>query len=170
MRLFAAVVPPSPAVDHLELAVQPVRAAHGELQWVPSDRWHLTLAFYGEVADSGVARLQRRIARAAQRSTALDLRFVAAGHFGGRVLWVGVGGQRDDLRLLARGVGTDVRPYHPHLTVARARRDADARPAATMLQAYDGPGWRATEIVLVRSHLGPEPRHEPLDGWPLGAA
>ena len=74
---------------------------------------------------------------------------------------------RDGLRALAGELATDGRPYRPHLTLARARHGGDPRPAATMLAAYDGPGWRAAEVVLFRSHLGPNPVHEPLVRWPL---
>jgi 2'-5' RNA ligase len=110
VRLFAAVVPPADAIGHLDHAVSDVRAAHPYLAWIPTERWHLTLAFYGEVADREVARLERRGLRATRAASALDLRFAGAGHFGDRVLWVGVTGDRDPLRLLARGLATDTRP------------------------------------------------------------
>jgi 2'-5' RNA ligase len=169
VRLFVAVVPPAEATDDLDRATAPVRAAWPELRWIPTERWHLTLAFYGEVADGDVARIERRGLRATKGAAALDLRFAGAGHFGDRVLWVGVQGERDGLRALAAGLATDGRPYRPHLTVARARPGADPRPAATMLSPYDGPAWRAAEVVLFRSHLGPKPTHEPLTRWPLPA-
>jgi 2'-5' RNA ligase len=167
VRLFAAVVPPADAIAHLGAAVAPVREAHPDLAWIPSQRWHLTLAFYGEVPDGELPRLERRVSRAAKGATGLDLRFAGAGHFGDRVLWAGVQGDREDLRVLARALATDQRPYQPHLTLARVRHGADPRPAATILATYDGPGWRADEVVLFRSHLGPHPRHEALRTWPL---
>lgn len=169
MRLFAAVQPPAEAVEHLDDAVCAARVAHPDLQWVPSERWHLTVAFYGEVAEGEVARLRRRIGRAARAAGPLNLRFVSSGRFGDRVLWVGVAGDRAGLRSLARGVALDQKPYRPHLTVARVRRGGDPRAAAQALSAYDGPGWTAGEVLLVRSHLGPKPRHEPVGAWALGA-
>ncbi len=188
MRLFVAVVPPVEAIDHLDRAAAPVRAACAELRWIPTERWHLTLAFYGEVADRDVARLERRGLRATRDGGVTDLRFSGGGQFGSRVLWVGVQGDRAGLRGLAGRLATDGRPYRPHLTLARARpggdvaaaepdesltsmqRGDDLRAAVTMLTPYDGPVWRASEVVLFRSHLGPKPRHEPLTRWPLSAA
>jgi 2'-5' RNA ligase len=169
VRLFAAVVPPPEALGHLEGAVGPVRAQHPELQWVRAERWHLTLAFYGEVEERDVPRLRRRIERATREVAPLDLRLAGAGHFGGRVLWLGLQGRREELRGLARRVAVDGRPYRPHLTVARVRGAADPRPAVALLAAYDGPAWTAGELLLVRSHLGPKPRHEPIASFPLGA-
>lgn len=167
MRLFVAVVPPAEAISNLDRVVAGPRATHPDLQWIPAERWHLTLAFYGEVADRDVARVERRAERATRGAQALDLQLAGAGHFGGRVLWVGVGGERDGLRALARELATDGRPYRPHLTVARARGGADPRPAATLLAPYDGPGWRAAEVVLFCSHLGQQTVHEPIARFPL---
>jgi 2'-5' RNA ligase len=170
VRLFAAVVPPAEAIDHLDRVAAAARVASPELRWIPAERWHLTLAFYGEVAEGEVGRIERRGLRATRGSAALDLRFAGAGRFGDRVLWVGVQGDRERLRALAGGLATDGRPYRPHLTLARARPGADPRQAVTMLASYGGPGWRAVEVVLFRSHLGPKPIHEPLARWPLPAA
>jgi 2'-5' RNA ligase len=167
VRLFVAVVPPAEAIGHLDRVAAGARAACADLAWIPIARWHLTLAFYGEVADRDVARVERRGVRATRPAAGLDLRFAGAGQFGGRVLWVGVQGERDGLRELAGALATDGRPYRPHLTLARARHGEDLGPAVTMLAPYEGPAWRAVELVLFRSHLGPEPRHEPLTRWPL---
>jgi RNA 2',3'-cyclic 3'-phosphodiesterase len=197
VRLFAAVVPPAEVIDHLDRAAAPVRAAGAELRWIPTARWHLTLAFYGEVADRDVARVERRGLRATQDGVALDLRFAGGGQFGSRVLWAGVQGDRAALLVLAGRLATDGRPYRPHLTLARARPDGHRRPAVdgdqqpavdgdqqpatlqrgddlraavAMLAPYEGPVWRASEVVLFRSHLGPKPTHEPIARWPLAAA
>ena len=167
MRLFVAVVPPADAIGHLDRAAADVRASFADLAWIPTERWHLTLAFYGEVDERELARVERRGLRATRHAAAPDLRFAGAGHFGDRVLWVGVRGERDGLRALAGALATDGRPYRPHLTLARARRGGDPRAAAALLAPYDGPGWRAAEVVLFRSHLGPKPTHEPLARWPL---
>jgi RNA 2',3'-cyclic 3'-phosphodiesterase len=167
VRLFVAVLPPAEAIGHLDRAVAGARAACSDLAWVPAERWHLTLAFYGEVADRDVARVERRGVRATRHAAALDLRLVGAGQFGDRVLWVGVQGERDGLRSLAGALATDGRAYRPHLTLARARRGEDLGPATSMLATYDGPAWPAAEVVLFRSHLGSRPRHEPIARWPL---
>jgi 2'-5' RNA ligase len=76
----------------------------------------------------------------------------ALGRFGRRVLHVPVSG----LEAVATAVGepSDDRPFHGHLTLARARerRGVDLRP-------FDGVAcgpveWTVDEVTLVRSHLG----------------
>jgi 2'-5' RNA ligase len=104
------------------------------------------------------------------------------GRFGrGRfsVLWAGVHGETERLATLTRAVRRelrrarlpyDERPWKPHLTIARPgdrvdRAQLGADRAA--LAAYHGPPWSASELVLVRSHLGPKPSYDRLTGWPL---
>ena len=60
VRLFAAVRPPAEALEHAAAAVDRVRAAEPGPRWVPSERWHLTLAFYGEVAERERRATRRR--------------------------------------------------------------------------------------------------------------
>ena len=178
MRLFLALDPPAEVVADLDRALGPLRKAHPELRWATADRWHLTLAFYGEVPDEDVERLQWRIAGKVAGCPALDLRFAGAGRFGGHVLWVGVQGDRRPLGELAKRVAVDERPFRPHLTVARAREgrtpegrrirgEADLRPLVAELEGYAGPGWRADAVRLIRSRLGPNPTYEDVAVWPL---
>jgi 2'-5' RNA ligase len=68
------------------------------------------------------------------------------------------------------GVRVERRPFHPHLTLGRWRRgDAVDRGALASLADYQGPPFRVTEVVLMRSYLGSQPRYERLAGWPLPA-
>jgi RNA 2',3'-cyclic 3'-phosphodiesterase len=187
VRLFVAVQPPRPVIEHLQEAVARARTSAGptadELRWTPVEQWHLTMVFLGEVDEAALPDLRRRLARAAGRHSSEELCFRGAGTFGGasraRVLWVGVHGQRAELRALAGSVGAAVRrtgidiedrPYRPHLTVARsrARTGTDVRALVTDLEAYEGPAWTVESIALVRSHLGRGgARHEPLTSWQL---
>jgi 2'-5' RNA ligase len=182
VRVFAAVVPPGDALQHLAERVDDVRREHPAvpLSWPGAGRWHLTLAFYGEVSDLQASRLAERLARAAARHDAMRLRFAGAGRFGDRVLWAGVEGDVAPLKSLAasaaaagRRVGLDVedRAYRPHLTLARGRPRArpDLKPLVAALADYDGPPWAADRLVLVRSHLGPTPRYVEQGAWPLAA-
>lgn len=110
------------------------------------------------------------------------LRLGGGGRFGrGRftVLWVGLLGEVDAVQRLATAIRRelrrarvphDSRPLRPHLTLARpgerldrASLDEDLRT----LDGYLGPSWPATEMVLVRSHLGPRPTYDRLGVWAL---
>ncbi|MGH3735588.1 MAG: 2'-5' RNA ligase family protein, partial [Micromonosporaceae bacterium] len=113
-----------------------------------------------------------------------QLRIAGGGRFGagrGAILWAGIDGDVDRLRQLVRAVGRSLRAarfplerraYRPHLTIARpgARLDRDALAEdIALLSGYQGPLWPVTELHLVRSHLGPDPRHERTASFPLPA-
>jgi len=170
VRLFVALAPPEEVLTDIDTALRPVRSRQPDLRWIPSQRWHLTLAFYGEVPDESLAGVTGKVGdRLSRRAPAgsIDLVFAGAGQFSRRAFWVGVDGDVDRLRALAKAVNTDRRPYRPHLTVARLRGTMDATPAVEALSTYAGPPWRADEVHLVRSFLGPAPRYETVGSWPL---
>lgn len=178
-RLFVALPVPAPVAAALDARVAPLRASLPGLRWVPADRWHLTLTFLGDVADADLPELEQRLGRAAARSASLRLRLGAGGRFGGRVLWVGVDGDRDALRRLAerttaaaRRTGIDVerRRLRPHLTVARASRPTDLRPLVGALADPAGPEWTATHLALVHSTLGEQARYDTVATYPLTAS
>jgi 2'-5' RNA ligase len=162
VRTFVAVRPPADAVDHLR-AVLPTWPSAPE-------RWHVTLAFLGEVDDP--ARLVPGLAEVCTGRPPLRLRLAGSGAFGrGGPVWVGLEGDRAGLHCLAdvvaracRDAGIDVerRPYRPHLTVGRRGRPDPAR-----LGAYAGPSWTASEVELVASRLGPPVEHQLLERVPL---
>ena len=182
MRLFVALVPPVSVTRHLETAVAPLRDRLPNLRWSNDAAWHLTCAFFGEVGEARLAELQQRLGRAAARHDSMSLRFRGAGAFArparASVLFVGVETELPQISALAascsaagRRIGLDVddRPYRPHVTVARAkgREPVDMRSVVDELAGYEGPRWTASEICLIRSHLGPTPWYETVDSWQL---
>lgn len=167
MRLFLALRLPEDVVRSLDDALVEARETEPGLRWVPPERWHLTLAFYGDVAPPDLERLRRQVTRRLAASAALELRLAGAGRFGDRVLWIGVDGDTKELAALGQKLVLDDRPYRPHLTVARARQRADLRPAVERLRQYAGRHWTATEVELLESHLGPRPTYDTIDSWAL---
>ncbi len=184
MRLFVAVVPPLAARDALAAAVELVRDHPGGPRWIPPERWHITLVFLGEV-DEAVAlpRLHRALAVAAGDAAPLRLQVAGAGRFPGggspRVLWAGVSGDLDALTALARAtrraarasrISVERAAFRAHLTLGRWRQGDDAdRGVDAALADYHGPAFDVTEIVLLRSHLGPKPSYDQIGRWTLGS-
>lgn len=174
MSLFVAIRPPAAAVDHLEAGVRAVRVSDAGrgLRWQPPSRWHVTVAFLGDVEEPALARLSSRFVRAAETCTAVDgLQLEGSGTFNHEVLWVGLTGGPDSVAALtglSRTLGSalrrthdDHRPWRPHLTLARGR-GIDPRPVADLLADYHGPQWRLASLELVRSTGGPHPVHEAI--------
>lgn len=177
MRLFVAVWPSLEASQHLDTAVVPLRATLPDLRWQPTDRWHLTLVFLGEVAEPRVPTVTDVVGEVAGRHPAADGLAIAGSGTFGRVVWVGLRPQPSPLQpvardlgrsLRARGFDVERRPWRAHLTLARARSDTpDVRRLRDALADYVGPTWPARELALVRSTTGPHPEYEVLARSPL---
>ena len=181
-RLFVALLPSDDAIADLDAAVATLRGGWTTLRWTSPQMWHLTAAFFGDVAEERASELATRLERVAGRHEAPSLRFAGGGGFArparASIVYAGVDGSLSQLRALADscsaagrriGLAMEERAYRPHLTLARAkgRAPVDVRPIVDQLDGYAGPTWTSSEIVLMRSHLGPRPRHEPIGRWPL---
>lgn len=163
MRLFVALRPPPDALAHLQ-------AQRSRWPTAP-ERWHITLAFLGEVGGAQEVDVELR-ARLEGRPT-FSLALEGSGSFGrGGPVWVGVAGDVDRLADLAshvgaaaRAAGVDLerRRYRPHLTVGRK-----GQPTPASLAAYRGPSWTAAEVELVRSDVGRTVAHTVLERYRLG--
>jgi len=184
VRLFVSVEPPADARAALAEALD--RRDIGPARLVSPERWHITLAFLGEVYHDRVLVLGSRLAEVAARAAPLQLGLAGAGVFPSRgrpsVLWVGLTGDIEPLRELAgtvasslrqAGVRLERRRFAPHLTVARYRNAAagasatKAAVAVAELSGHSGPRFTVEEIRLMRSHLGRHPWHEPVGAWRL---
>ena len=160
MRLFVSLRPPPAALADLRARLP---------RWPSApERWHLTLAFLGELP--GPQEVHEQLL--ALRDPPFDLRLEGSGTFGRQgPVWVGVGGDVDALHDLQRavahaasaaGVELERKAYRPHLTVGRR-----GHPSPAALSGYRGPTWRAEEVELVRSDLGRAVVHTVLERYPL---
>lgn len=195
MRVFVALRPSPTALEHLDSALEEVRAGAGRaLRWGDPSQWHLTLAFRGDLPGGALEDTTRELGRIAARHRPMPLQLSGAGMFSARTLWIGVGGATEALgALLGEELleGESRERRRAHLTVARVsaraprprrrRRGEEPPPDPTQLllaetvralSVYRGPTWEVTELELLESQLGQGrsggPRHEVLATLPLG--
>ncbi len=168
-----------------EIAALGARLAPAAAGWraLPADALHLTLRFLGEVDPE-----RDRSARGAWRAAAggvdgFELRIGGLGAFPSRgrarLLWLGVSeptGRMLELQSAlkraaqALGFARESRPFHPHLTLARAATGGRTRPVGP---ESAGETWleRVHRAVLFQSVLLPAgARHTVLEAFPLGGA
>ncbi|MFC0526695.1 RNA 2',3'-cyclic phosphodiesterase [Phytohabitans kaempferiae] len=187
MRLFVALYPPEHVADDFAARVEGLRVSQALRDGVNTRvaarvNWHVTLAFLGDAPDDRLADAATAVERAAALASPFEVRLTGGGRFGrGKftLLWAGVGGDISALGGLSRVVrrelkrarlAYDPKPLRPHLTVARPgeridRVAVDADRAA--LDAYEGPSWTVSEVVLMRSNPGPNPTYDRIGAWPL---
>jgi 2'-5' RNA ligase len=183
MRLFVAAFPSAEAVADLSAAVDRLAVAKARARVIPTERWHVTLAFLGDVPEDMIGPAAEALAAAPQAGPSVGELCVRGGGKFGRgpstVLWAGLDGDLDGLIRLGRAVRRELRArrlhpddkqFHAHLTLARpgVRVSAAAISAdIELLRAYDGPWWPVSELTLVHSIQGPHPSYQRLDSVTL---
>ncbi|WP_249666194.1 RNA 2',3'-cyclic phosphodiesterase [Nocardioides faecalis] len=177
VRLFAAVVPPPQAIEHLDAFLEPRRAA-ADLRWTRPEQLHLTLAFMAEVPTRRLEPYVETLATSLDDLAPCELSLAGAVVFPdvsrARVLAVGATGAPADLDLLGTlavrtrnaavnsGIAVDGQRFRPHVTVARTGgRPMEMTSWVRLLDTYAGPSWSLDSVTLVASHLGEGPRRTP---------
>jgi 2'-5' RNA ligase len=149
------------------------------LRWTDPMRWHLTLAFLGDVDRTHVPVISERVASLAGSQRALRLPTGGLGAFPdasrARVAWYGIGDPDRRLAGIARDLAMALRlgtaDFRPHLTLARARgrpvdlrawiREASPTTPTMMLNV--------SRLEVMRSHRGDRRvAYEELASLPLG--
>jgi 2'-5' RNA ligase len=190
-RLFIGVPLPDDAAAAVVSIVDAVRGrglptGARDVRWVRLDGLHLTLRFLGPTPDESIPRTAEAVRTAARSADGpVDLELAGSGSFPSphrpRTLWIGVrdaSGALTALRtgledaLVAAGWPPDDRPFHPHLTLARADGIAVGPLVADRLAAAIGQdriAARIEQIGLFESVTGGGPaRYVPVDLARLG--
>jgi 2'-5' RNA ligase len=174
-RLFVALELPEPVVEALLAWRAPLLRGRDELRALAPEALHVTLAFLGWKPEAAIAPLAELV-----EACATGVGGVAGLALGEplwlprrrpRVLAVGVEDRHGALtalqeRLVERLAADDwhepeLRPYLPHVTVARVRRGA--APRARELPPLTGLAFDGAAVVLYRSRLSQAgARYEPL--------
>jgi 2'-5' RNA ligase len=184
MRLFIGIALPAEVSDALQGIRQRFEPHAGSgLRWSARDDWHITIQFLGSVADDRLdcVRGGLRLIRAVR----VPLRIADLGFFErAGVFWAGVLLTRELLALQQSvtaamrpcGFIPEDRPYHPHITLARAQGRSGTRALAPLRNALEQspPQLRvefvAEEFLLYESLPGPEgSRYEVRATFPLSS-
>jgi len=127
-RLFVAIDPPESTRKFLAGLDPYIRG----VRWTDVEQMHLTLAFFGDVPDAVDLALREKLS--AIQFGAFFLPITDVGTFPPKglpkIIWIGVGSGHPHLfqihkrvqeAALAAGIEPELRPWHPHLTIARCR-------------------------------------------------
>ena len=163
-RLFVAIDLPE-STRQLLAALDPrVRGVH----WTDPAQMHLTLSFLGDVPDESDSALREKLG--VIEFGAFFLPIVGVGAFSAKgapkIIWIGVGKAHPHLfqihkrvqeAALAAGLDPELRPWHPHVTLARCR-DVSAQSLRKFLQSnaeFDAGLIHVEDFHLYSSKLTP---------------
>jgi RNA 2',3'-cyclic 3'-phosphodiesterase len=180
MRLFIGIPLVPEVIDALETLTQSLRSAGDGLRWTSPEAWHITLQFLGETSAEKYACVVARLGEL--RSPEIPVWLDGTGIFDrAGVFFAGVKVSNEMQQLEKRvvaatarcGFASENRPYHPHVTLARAKGDTRTRALRKLMSRekpkVDFPAFTATEFLLYEAFLGPGgSRYEVRERFPVG--
>ncbi len=191
MRAFIAVNIPLEVKGNLQEEIGRLRTLirGGPVRWVRPEGIHLTLKFLGEISNSNLGEIGQVLEREVNRHPFFPLRVGGFGCFPNRrrprVLWIGITEENGTLaqvqtaieeKLVPLGFGKEGRPFHPHLTLGRVRRNISMSELPQLQDAVDEfvvgqiGHFEVSEIHLIRSILKPSgAEYSTLMEFPLGS-
>lgn len=191
MRAFIAVNIPLEVKGNLQEEIGRLRTLirGGPVRWVRPEGIHLTLKFLGEISNSNLGEIGQVLEREVNRHPFFTLRVGGFGCFPNRrrprVLWIGITEENGTLaqvqtaieeKLVPLGFGKEGRPFHPHLTLGRVRRNISMSELPQLQDAVDEfvvgqiGHFEVSELHLIRSILRPSgAEYSTLMEFPLGS-
>ncbi len=172
MRLFVAINLPDGLREDIHEAVSPLREDGLPARWVDPGHYHVTMKFIGEVRPDDRDAMEEVLRRCVSGYRPVDVGLEEIGAFPSlrrpRVIWLGVT-PTPQLRALKHdlehayarlGIDRETRAFRPHVTLGRARDDAEAgdfRALEALARDIEVEAdFMATHLDLMRSHLRPE--------------
>lgn len=136
IRTFIAVALSPEIRQNLSSFQQELKKTLPPLNWVRTESIHLTLRFLGSIEPETVPQLLSALKPIGDKADKFSLNVQGVGVFPNRqrprVFWVGVSGQTQSLHRLvfdvetalkSLGFASEDKTFHPHLTMARIKRE-----------------------------------------------
>jgi RNA 2',3'-cyclic 3'-phosphodiesterase len=166
MRLFIGIPLAPVVVEELSQISNRLRSDGDGLRWSSPDSWHITLQFLGATTHEQYGCIVPRLSRLRSPAAPISLQgldfFDRAG-----VFFAGVSVSPELLALQQHVIAAtaqcgfipEARPFHPHVTLARAKGDrrgqALRRLSAKLAGQPEFNSFLATEFLVYEAHLGP---------------
>jgi 2'-5' RNA ligase len=165
MRIFVGIPLADAVVRELALVVARLSAKGDGFRWTAPESWHITLQFLGNSTTEQLECLTASLSEV--RSAGIPVQLGELGCFErAGVFFVDVS-VTPELVALERcvvaatnrcGFAAETRPYHPHITLARAKgqgRGAGLRELGANVRSQPAfTPFTAREFLLYESHLG----------------
>jgi 2'-5' RNA ligase len=169
MRLFIGLNLPKKERLRIQNATHILREKNFPVRWIDLENFHITMKFLGEVSGGQVEKIEAAMSKVARQTRVFSL---ALGGFGAfpsirspSLIWLGIGAS-PELRCLKQdlewalgqcGFESEARVFHPHITLARAKKTAGAgmfRGLDKLLAELDvNRELKVDGISLIRSEL-----------------
>ncbi len=186
IRTFLAIEIPKEILEQFERVQYRLgRSMTGVIRWAKPGSIHLTLKFFGNIAERDIRNITDALQAKAPALGPVPVSIGTLGVFPNlsrpRVLWVGMTEGVKELAALqaqietaleAQGFTREERPFRPHLTIGRMKAERRIDGLDKAIEDHKGfaaGAFTATEMILFRSDLKPTgPVYTPLAKFKLG--
>jgi RNA 2',3'-cyclic 3'-phosphodiesterase len=157
LRLFVGIdLPPE-----LKLRLSLLASGLPGAKWVDAGNYHLTLRFIGEVDEGMAADIDSALLQI--RAPRFEVTLASVGHFGLRMLWVGIDRnpalqhlhEKIESALSRLGLAPEERRYTPHVTLARLKGTTESRLQTYVSEhgLFRAPPFAVERFSLIASYL-----------------
>lgn len=170
MRTFLAIPIPESLIPPVESLRDRLAASRADVKWVDRSNFHFTIRFLGEIENDQVERVKSTV-RSLDHRPAFWTEMGKVGAFPSlsapRVIWVGLVKGHQEMQELARelesalskiGFMPEIKPFHAHLTLGRARSERWGTLKELLCQepSLAGYTFQANTLSLYASTLTPQ--------------
>ncbi len=184
-RTFVAIKVPDDRAEKLQRLQTLIAPTLTGARWVEPDKFHVTLAFLGDVPDEDLNPICIAVAEAVKDFRPIDLAILGLGVFPDqerpRVVWAGLEGEIEAMGAIQKaivaavtnaGYPPDDDRFHPHITLGRLKpkRDetTDCGPLLRHHERWRGGSFHVSEVVTFASQFTAEgPAYVALGRAPL---
>lgn len=136
------------AVDGITKVLRPFRKLATPIKWTNTENIHLTLKFIGEVEPEVYQDIERVLTSAQYPVAEFPVRISGIGKFGRgpelNILWAGIEPSNPletlyrqiEERLATIRIPKENRPFTPHITLARNKKNIDAKPYLRLIDQH----------------------------------
>lgn len=172
IRAFVALKLPESIISSIKRIQEELKLYRFPVRWVRPEKIHLTIKFFGGIAESDLKNIGAAMNNCAGSYAPLSLSAKGVGVFPSitrpRIIWTGISGEasllfaiRNDLenRFEETGFKKEDRPFKGHLTLGRFRERTDSGKlieALRKFQGFESEIFVAGKLYLYKSDLEPE--------------
>lgn len=184
IRSFLAIKLDDLLIQDANGFVTKIQSHYPQFRFIPPNNWHLTLHFLGSISAQEVDTLIKVLPEMASKMKPFSISLKGLGGFPGekksRILWIGVSDKTNRLMhlketldqvLIKMKFPIETRPYHPHITIARARNPAICPISGAEKNIEFAHNSWVEKITLFRSDLSSQgPQYTPLSEFLLNSS
>ena len=176
IRSFLAIELSNEAKNEAFSFIEKIEKNYLTFRFIPHQNWHLTLHFFGEISLAQVDQLHAELPKVLTKIQPFTISLYGIGAFPSnqrpRILWIGVSGDLARLSALKHNIDQVLKKidlqiesanYHPHVTIARVRKNEKALPLKVSQEFKGQAISHIDHITLFKSVLAPQgAKYEPL--------